>query len=301
MNTVVLITGASTGFGRAAAETLAGRGYTVFATMRDSLGRNVSHREALHALASRERHALYVLDMDVTQVPSVEQAVHQALERSGRIDVVINNAGVAALGLTEAYTIEQFQQLFDVNFFGAVRVNRAVLPAMRRQRSGLLIHVSSGAGRVVAPCMAVYCASKFALEALADGYRFELSPFGVDSVVVEPGIHRTPILEKFLAPADQARVADYGSLAEYAARIQGVFDAANSAPETPGSAEVVEAFVRLIETPAGERPFRTVPTPAMQPLLNPYNAEAAEMRQAVADMFNVPELMVLHRSASAGG
>lgn len=298
MNTVVLITGASTGFGRVAAETLARRGFTVFATMRDTSGANASNCEALQSLANRERSALHVVDLDVTQDASVEQAVQRVLDEAGRIDVVINNAGIGALGVTEAYTIEQVQQLFDVNVYGAVRVNRAVLPAMRRQRSGLLIHVSSAAGRIVPPCMAVYCASKFALEALADAYRFELSPFGIDSVVVEPGIHRTPILEKFLAPADQARVTDYGSAAEYAARVKGVFDAANSAPETPGPDEVVEAFVRLIEMPAGERPFRSVPTAALQPLLDPYNAAAAEMRHAVAQIFNVTELELLQRSAS---
>jgi NAD(P)-dependent dehydrogenase (short-subunit alcohol dehydrogenase family) len=300
-NRVVLITGSSTGFGRTAAETLARCGYTVFATMRDFSGRNASNCEGLQSLAGREGWALHVLDLDVTQDTSVNQAVQQVLSRAGRVDVVINNAGIGAIGLTEAYTTEQFQQLFDVNLFGAVRVNRAVLPTMRRQRSGLLIHVSSAAGRVVPPCTAMYSASKFALEALADAYRFELSPFGVDSVVVEPGIHRTPIFGKLLAPADQARVADYGSAAECATRVKGVFAAADNAPETPGADEVVEAFVRLIETPAGERPFRTVPTAVMQPLLDPYNAAAAEMRQAVAHIFNVPELLVLQRTASTGG
>lgn len=294
MNTVVLITGTSTGFGRAAAETLARRGYTVFAAMRQCSGRNASHCAALQSMAAREHLALHTLDLDVTLDHSVNQAVQQMLDRAGRIDVVINNAGVAMLGVTEAYTIEQFQQLFEVNLFGVVRVNRAVLPAMRRQHSGLLMHVSSAAGRIVPPCMAVYCASKFALEAVADAYRFELTPFGIDSIVVEPGIHRTPILEKFQGPADEARLADYGTAAEYATRVKNVFDRANSAPETPGSDEVVDAFVRLIETPAGERPFRTVPTAALQPLLDPYNAAAAEVRQAVAQIFAVPELLALH-------
>lgn len=294
MKTVVLITGASTGFGRAAAETLARRGYTVFATMRHCSSRNASHCAELQSIASREELALHTLDMDVTLDSSVDKAVQQALAVAGRIDVVINNAGVPALGLTEAYTVDQFQQVFDVNLLGVVRVNRAVLPAMRRQHSGLLIHVSSAAGRIVPPCMAVYCASKFALEALADAYRFELTPFGVDSVLVEPGIHRTPILEKFQGPADQSRVADYGIAAEYAARVKNVFDTANSAPETPGPDEVVEAFARLIETPAGQRPFRTVPTAALQPLLDPYNAAAAEVRNTVANIFNVTELLTLH-------
>jgi NAD(P)-dependent dehydrogenase (short-subunit alcohol dehydrogenase family) len=297
MNNVILITGTSTGFGRTAAETLAQRGYTVFATMRDTSGRNASTSSELRSLANREGWSLEVLDMDVTNDVSVSQAVHRALEHAGRIDVVINNAGIAALGITEAYTVEQYQQVLDVNLLGVVRVDRAVLPAMRRQRSGLLIHVSSGAGRVVVPGFAVYSASKFALEAVADAYRFELSAFGIDSVLVEPGIHRTPILEKFLVPADQNRVAEYGSTADAVERVKGVFEGASSAPETPGPEGVVEAFVHLIETPAGERPFRTVPTAAVEPLLQPYNALAETMRDTVAQMFNVPELTVLQEAA----
>jgi len=168
---------------------------------------------------------------------------------------------------------------------------------MRRQRSGLLIHVSYAAGRAVVPGFAVYSASKFALEAIADAYRFELSPFGIDSVLVEPGIHRTPILEKVVAPSDQSRVAEYGSTAEAVERVRSVLEAANSAPETPGPEGVAEAFVRLIETPAGERPFRTVPTAAMQPLLQPYNELAGAMRDTVAGIFKVPELTVVQRAA----
>jgi NAD(P)-dependent dehydrogenase (short-subunit alcohol dehydrogenase family) len=296
--TVILITGASTGFGRIAAELLGRRGYTVFAAMRDISGRNAAHREALESLARREGLALHVLEMDVTHDDSVDSGVRQILDRAGRIDVAINNAGVGAVGVTEAYTVGQFQQLFDVNLFGVVRVNRAVLPAMRRQRSGLLIHVSSGAGRIAIPCMAAYCASKFALEALADAYRFELSPFGIDSVVVEPGVHKTPILEKFIAPADRARVADYGPAAAYAERIQGRFDAANAAPETPAPEVVAQAFVDLMEMPAGERPFRVVPTAGLKPVLESYNAMASEMRQVTAQRYDVPELLVLRRSDS---
>jgi NAD(P)-dependent dehydrogenase (short-subunit alcohol dehydrogenase family) len=236
--------------------------------------------------------------MDVTKDDSVNQAVQQALHRAGRIDVVINNAGIAAIGITEAYTVEEFYQVLDVNLFGVVRVNRAVLPAMRRQRSGLLIHVSSGAGRVVLPGFAAYCASKFALEAVADAYRFELSAFGIDSVLVEPGVHRTPILEKFLVPADQSRVAEYGSTAEAVERVKGIFEGASGAPETPGPEQVVDAFVRLIEMPNGERPFRTVPTAALQQLLEPYNALAATMRDTTAQMFKVPELTVLQHEAA---
>jgi NAD(P)-dependent dehydrogenase (short-subunit alcohol dehydrogenase family) len=253
----------------------------------------------LQSLAEREGLKLDVLDMDVTNEASVNRAVQQALDRAGRIDVVINNAGISAGGITEAFPVEQYQQVFDVNLFGVARVNRAVLPAMRRQRSGLLIHVSSVAGRAAVPGFAVYCASKFALEALADAYRFVLSPFGIDSVLVEPGVHRTPILEKILAPADQNRVAAYGSTVVAIEKVKGVFEGASSAPDTPGPEPVAEAFVRLIETPAGERPFRTVPTAAMQPIVQPYNELAKTVRDAVAQLFNLPEeLTVLQEAPS---
>jgi NAD(P)-dependent dehydrogenase (short-subunit alcohol dehydrogenase family) len=297
LNSVVLITGASTGFGRAAAETLARRGYTVFASMRQPAGQNSSHRDALQALAMREGLALHVIDLDVTDEDSVDRAARSILTQAGQIDVVINNAGVAAIGLTEAFTVEQYRRVFDVNLFGVARVNRAVLPSMRRRRSGLLIHVSSGAGRVAAPALGVYCASKFALEALADSYRFELTPFGIDSVLVEPGFHRTPIFGKVLGPADDARIADYGSDGEYGDRIRGLFDAIGVSPETPGEDEIVEAFVRLIETPAGQRPFRTT-SASLEPLLEHYNAIAAELRPAVANIFAAPELVTL-RGVSA--
>lgn len=301
MSTVILITGASTGFGRAAAETLARRGYTVFATMRETAGRNANNREALESLAKREGLALETLELDVTDDSSVDKAIQQALDRAGHLDVVINNAGFGNIGVTEAYTVEQIKQILDTNVLGAVRVNRAVLPGMRSQRSGLLIHVSSAAGRVVVPFLGPYCASKFALEAIADAYRFELSPFDVDSVLVEPGIHRTPIFDKMLNPADAARVDGYGLAGEYAKRVSDVFQAGISAPDALESEEVVECFIRLIETPYGERPFRTVPTPAIQPLLEAYNAAAAELRPVVAQIFNVPELALQRRTTVAGG
>jgi NAD(P)-dependent dehydrogenase (short-subunit alcohol dehydrogenase family) len=179
--------------------------------------------------------------------------------------------------------------MFDVNVFGVVRVNRAVLPVMRKQGRGLLIHVSSGAGRVAVPAMAAYCASKFALEALADTYRYELRPFGIDSVVVEPGIYKTPIFDRLAAPADRDRVAAYGKT-DFAERVLGVFQFVSSAPDNPGTAEVADALVHLVEMDAAERPFRTVVSAAIQPLLEPYNAAAEGLRPVVAQIFNVPEL-----------
>ena len=286
----VLITGTSTGFGRDTAERLARRGDHVFATMRDVQGRNAQHREALEALATRERLRLRVLALDVTDQASVDHAIAEAVTEAGGLDVVINNAGIAALGVTEAFTPEQFEQIFAVNVHGIVRVNRAVLPSMRRQRSGLLIHVSSGAGRVTIPAMAAYCASKYALEAIADAYRYELLPFGVDSILVEPGVYRTGIHDRWIYPGDAARLADYGSTAAFAERVDRVFQGIVGAPDAPGSAEVVGAIAALIDMDPEQRPVRTVVSAPIQQLLDAYNVAADALRPVVAQIFNVPEL-----------
>ena len=290
MTSSVLITGASTGFGRDTAERLARRGHQVFATMRGINSRNATHRAALERLAAEEGLRLRVLELDVTDDDSVQRAVDTALEDAGQLDVVINNAGYAALGVSEAYSPEQYTQMFDVHVVGAVRVNRAVLPSMRARRGGLLVHISSGAGRVAVPAMAAYCASKFALEAIADAFRFELSQFGIESVLVEPGIYRTPIFDKVALPDDAARLASYGDAAEYAERVLGVFMGAINAPDNAGSAEVAEALVRLVEMEPGERPFRTIVSAPIEQLLGPFNAAAEGLRPIVAQIFNVPEL-----------
>jgi NAD(P)-dependent dehydrogenase (short-subunit alcohol dehydrogenase family) len=297
MSKVVLINGASTGFGRMAAETLARRGYTVIATMRDVAGRNRTHREQLEQVAAGERLRLSVIELDVTSDASVERAAAESLRLSDRIDVVINNAGFANIGVTEAYTPDQFRELFETNVFGVVRVNRAFLPAMRRQRDGLLIHVSSGAGRLSVPYMAPYCASKFALEAIADAFRFELAPFGIDSVVVEPGIFRTPIFARVFEATDASRIADYGP-ADLSGRILGTFQNAIEAPDASEGEEVVSVFTNLIETPAGQRPLRTLVGLPIDDLQN-HNAMSERMRTAVANMFHVPELLEFRR-ATAG-
>lgn len=286
----VLITGTSSGFGFDAAERLARRGHHVIATMRDVDGRNAGARATLEELAADEQLALTVLELDVTSERSVLAAVDAALDEAGHIDAVINNAGYAGLGVTEAYTVEQWQRMFDVNVFGAVRVNRAVLPHMRQRKKGLLIHVSSAAGRVAIPAMAAYCSSKFALEALADAYRFELHPFGIDSVLVEPGIYRTPIFDRIATPDDRSRLADYGGSAEFADRVTDVFRNVIAAPDNGGSSEVAEALVRLVEMDASVRPFRTVVGESIKPLFEPYNASSEGMRPVVAQIFAVPEL-----------
>jgi NAD(P)-dependent dehydrogenase (short-subunit alcohol dehydrogenase family) len=290
MPSTILITGASTGFGRDAAERLARRGHRVYATMRDVGTRNAANRAALTKVARDEDLDLHVLELDVTSQASVQRAVDTMLGEVGHIDVVINNAGFAGIGVTEAYTPEQFQQMFDVNLFGVVRVNRAVLPSMRERRSGLLIHISSAAGRVTVPAMASYCASKFGLEAMVDSLRYELLPFGIDAILVEPGIFRTAIFDRILEPADQARVSSYRDAAQYADRVRDTFLSTIRAPGAPGSEEVADTLVRLVEAEARERPFRTVVSAPIVPLLAPDNELAESLRPIVAQIFNVSEL-----------
>jgi NAD(P)-dependent dehydrogenase (short-subunit alcohol dehydrogenase family) len=253
---VVLITGSSTGFGRLFTETLARKGHTVFATMRDPGGRNAKNASEIRALAEKDSLPIHVLELDVTNDASVERAVDAAVAKAGRIDVAINNAGYYLSGLEEAVTTEQAQRLMDTNFLGPVRVNRAALPHMRRQRSGVLMHISSGAGRLVLPSAGFYCASKFALEALAEAYSYELASQGIESVIVEPGAYETPVFGNTVTAADQGRTDTYGPAKEIPAKLNAALSS------TAGNAqEVADAVLRIIETPAGEKQLRYFVSP----------------------------------------
>jgi NAD(P)-dependent dehydrogenase (short-subunit alcohol dehydrogenase family) len=253
---VVLITGSSTGFGRLFTETLAREGHTVFATMRDPGGRNAKNASEIRALAEKDALPIHVVELDVTEDASVQGAMDTAIAKAGRIDVAINNAGYYLSGLEEAVTTEQAQRLMDTNFFGPVRVNRAALPHMRRQRSGVLIHISSGAGRVVLPSGGFYCASKFALEALAESYSYELASQGIESVIVEPGAYETPVFGNTVTAADEARTNTYGAVKEIPAKLNAALSSGAS-----NAQEVADAVLRIIETPAGEKQLRYLVSP----------------------------------------
>jgi NAD(P)-dependent dehydrogenase (short-subunit alcohol dehydrogenase family) len=278
---VVLITGSSTGFGRLFTETLARKGHTVFATMRDPGGRNAKNAAEIRTLAEKDSLPIHVLEMDVTDEASVERAVDAAIAKAGHIDVAINNAGYYLSGLEEAVTTEQAQRLMDTNFIGSVRVNRAVLPHMRRQGSGVLMHISSGAGRVVLPSAGFYCASKFALEALAEAYSYELAAQGIESVIVEPGQYETPVFGNTVIAADQARTDTYGAAKEIPAKVNGALSS------TAGNAqEVADAVLRIIETPLGEKQLRYFVSP-QDFGLNAINALAKQVQTSVLEAFGL--------------
>ncbi|HKE09817.1 MAG TPA: SDR family oxidoreductase [Candidatus Acidoferrum sp.] len=248
---VVMITGASTGFGRLIAETLARHGYIVFATMRDPQGKNANNARELLALAKRESLELFTLELDVTSEASVENAVRAAVGQAGRIDVAVNNAGYGISGLAESVTLAQAQQIMDTNFMGCQRVNRAVLPHMRRQRNGLLMHISSGAGRIVVPAFGFYCASKFAMEALAESYHYELASQGIESVIVQPGTYRTAVFGNMVFAGDTERSKTYGPAKDMPQKIDGVF-----ASVAGDAQELADAILRIVETPAGQKKLR---------------------------------------------
>ena len=255
---VILVTGSSNGFGRLTVETLARLGHTVYASMRGSSGKNEAIRTELQQLAKDENLNLHVIELDVTNDTSVEKAVADIIENAGRIDVLVNNASVMSIGITEGFTLEQVQRQFDVNFYGAVRTNRAVLPHMRKQGQGLLIQISSIAGRVVVPFFGIYAASKFAVEAMSEAYRYDLSGWGIDSVIVEPGPFGTNLFETIPWPEDKQRLAEYTELAGAPESMIANFEKLTQSDDARDPQEVADAISQLIGIPTGERPLRTV-------------------------------------------
>ncbi|MSP17216.1 MAG: SDR family oxidoreductase [Myxococcales bacterium] len=188
---VALVTGASSGFGLLTSVELARRGLRVFASMRD-LGR----RERLDRAAAEAKVELEFVALEVTSVASVAAAVGEVTAKAGRIDVLVNNAGFGIGGFLEDLTLGEVREQFETNFFGALALTKAVVAGMRERRRGRIIQVSSIAGRVAIPGMSAYCASKFALEGLSEALRYELAPYGVQVVLVEPGTFRTDIFDR---------------------------------------------------------------------------------------------------------
>ena len=248
----ILITGASTGFGRDTAETLARAGHKVFASMRDPEAKNRAHADALRA------QNIEVVELDVTDSQSVDRAVAAVIAKAGRIDVLINNAGVAAAGVSEAFTPDQATTLFDVNVIGLLRVTRAVLPNLRRYNDGLIINISTVLGRVTLPFFGLYGASKFAVEALTDSFRYEVSQLGIDVALVQPSAYPTQMYASAIQPADIERAAEYGEVGEIPAAMFQHFTSIFESSGAPNPHDIAEAIATLIDTPKGARPARTV-------------------------------------------
>jgi NAD(P)-dependent dehydrogenase (short-subunit alcohol dehydrogenase family) len=256
--------------------------------MRQVDTRNREAAESLLVLGNAENLRLRVIDLDVSRSESVTRAVNSLLQETGRLDVLVNNAGHMAIGMTEAFTEAQAAEQMDVNFLGAVRLCRAVLPHMRQRGSGLIIHISSIVGRVLFPSCAFYCASKFALEAYAEVLHYELTGSGVESVIVQPGPFPTRLLANSPAPADHARVLPYGGIAEIRTMFMDVFDKFFASEQTTNPQQVADAIAQLVSMPAGQRPLRTVCGPDYG--ARAINAHTAPIQAEVLRAFGMTEM-----------
>jgi NAD(P)-dependent dehydrogenase (short-subunit alcohol dehydrogenase family) len=250
----IIITGSSNGFGLKAAKDFADKGNKVYATMRNPNGKNAN------AKADLESHStnIKVVDMDVTDEASVKEAMATILAEAGSVDVLINNAGIMYLGITEAFSVEQAKFQMETNYFGAIRVMQAVLPSMRKAGSGLIINTSSLVGRMSPPFFGTYTATKHALEGYSQALRYEVSPFGVDVVMVEPGPFGTGLLASGQAPAHNEVLETYGELAGVPTAMGENFAQMLQSEDAPDPQWVVDAYLKLAEMPFGKRPTRTV-------------------------------------------
>jgi NAD(P)-dependent dehydrogenase (short-subunit alcohol dehydrogenase family) len=246
----ILVTGASGAVGRATCDLLVARGHNVAGTMRSRGGKNEEVSRALEA------QGVAIIEMDVTDDASVDAGVAATLEALGGLDVVFNNAGIGSYGIQELFSADEMHRVFDVNVYGVQRVMRAVLPHLRGQGSGTIVYTSSLIGRVAIPFYATYCASKWALEAVAQSYRAELARFGIDSVIVEPGALPTAFLEGLLQPRDQSD--DYApETAALEPSLRGMVEWLKTNPKQ--RPEMVAGIVAdAIETPPGDKPFRVI-------------------------------------------
>jgi len=229
------------------------------ATKRGAAGKNSTAAADLRNFAETENVKLKVLDVDVTSDESVDTAVAQIAKDAGRFDVVINNAGLGYGGPVEAFTSQQFMHQLDVNIVGCHRVNRAVVPHMRKKKSGLLIHLSSIAGRIAMPGLAAYHASKWGLEGYCEALKYELGPLGIDCAIVQPGPFSTNFFGNLVEPADAESAKAYSHVTGYFSGFGENVEAMFKDPDAPTDPQiVVDDFIALIDAAPGKRPLRTV-------------------------------------------
>jgi NAD(P)-dependent dehydrogenase (short-subunit alcohol dehydrogenase family) len=274
---IILVTGASSGFGLMSAKSLALAGHTVYASMRETEGRNAPQVAAVKAWAGEQSADLRTVELDVQSDASADAAVARILGEVGRLDVIVHNAGHMVFGPAEAFTPDQLMQQYDVNVLGAQRVNRAALPHLRGQGRGLLVWVGSSSTRGgTPPFLAPYFAAKAAMDALAVSYSAELALWGVETTIMVPGAFTkgTNHFAHAGKPSDAARAAEYeagpyAGLADHALKGLASLEPADADPS-----EVARQIVRVVDLPFGKRPFRVHIDPSQ---------DGAEVVNAVAD------------------
>jgi len=253
-----IITGSSSGFGYLTALTLARNGYKVWATMRDSNGKNSPKKDELEALAAKENLSITVAELDITSDASVQTLTEQIIKEEGSLDILVNNAGVMYVGITEAYSLEQVQEQFDTNFFGVIRTSKAFLPLLKNSNDGVIINISSLAGRLVFPYFGIYCASKFALEAYSEALKYELKPLGVDVNIIEPGPFPTGLLYSGPKEEDTKVLETYGEMSEIPSTMLQNFGEFFKSEDSPNPQEIADSVLSIIKMDKGSRPIRIV-------------------------------------------
>jgi NAD(P)-dependent dehydrogenase (short-subunit alcohol dehydrogenase family) len=284
---IILITGASSGFGRLSAEALARAGHTVYASMRETTGKNADKVAEMAHFSAAHDADLRTVELDVATEASVAAAVAQIIAAHGRIDVVMHNAGHMVYGPSEAFTPDQLAQLYDTNVLSTQRLNRAVLPHMRKAGRGLLLwNSSTSVAGGTPPWLGPYFAAKAAMDALAVIYGRELALWGIETSILVPGAFTqgTNHFANAGAPQDAQCAAAYdaGPYAGYADKIKAAFDAI--VPQDADPAAVAREAVRIVNLPAGQRPFRSVIDPSH---------DGAEVGFAVIDRLRAE---MLHRT-----
>jgi NAD(P)-dependent dehydrogenase (short-subunit alcohol dehydrogenase family) len=254
MSKIIFITGTSTGFGKLMAITLANAGHEVIAGMRGTNGKNEAVAKELTAIPN-----ITVAEIDITSDSSVNNAISQTLAKFGRIDVLVNNAAVSGFGLLEAYTINQVKEMFEVNFYGVLRTYQAVLPSMRKNKSGLIINLTSGASGHTLPFMIPYLASKFGVESITEGMQDELRDYGIENVSIQPGVYPTEMNNgsKPGLNADKPEIiAEYGDAATQKFNAMGGALFGKMAEFNMNPQTIADGVLNLVNMQNGARPLR---------------------------------------------
>jgi NAD(P)-dependent dehydrogenase (short-subunit alcohol dehydrogenase family) len=285
MKKVVLITGTNSGFGWLIAKSVAALGHKVYATMRDTEGKNSEKAKSLSQVEN-----ITVLDVTLTDETSVKNAIDTIIAEEGTIDILVNNAGISMFGVAESSTPADLQRMIDVNVISPWRLMKLALPFMRKQSEGLIINVSSGWGRFSAPFTVMYNTSKFALEGLSEGLHYELRPLGVDVAIIQPGAFPTEMSQKIQYGSDASVADDYKVIADVPDKI---FAAISQIFETtkPDPQDVADAVVNLIKLPKGQRPLRTVVDSSTGEIVKAANEAVSIEYAKVLTAFGIEDLL----------
>lgn len=291
---VIVITGAGSGFGRLSALELARGGHKVYASMRDLAGHSKDKADAIRAVARDEGLDLQPLELDVRSEASARSAADYVVAAAGRIDVVINNAAQMMIGITEAFRPEQLADIFDLNAISWLRVNRAMLPAMRRQGKGLLLYVGSGITEIADPFTGPYAASKAAADILAQIMGLENSRYNIETVICMPGAYTsgTDHFKHAVFGADLTVADQYERLAGLSEQLAAKLDGANVPGARTDAKEVAERIREVVDMPHGSRPFRFEVDPQRRQAMA-VAERANELRTAFFERLGIADLLTV--------